>query len=323
MDVNLICGKLVRGNREEKRPEMRPWISIIIIMCSGVAFGAKAETEICATAEPRQTGIVRQTSEERVKTQEDEKVKRLRRQEEQRLSKEREIAEQRNMQYAPQFFDCRRRMGGSVLEPLVNRLNDINEDAMNHAVPRLAREVAMSKIGGSIGPVNYHRIIHTKTITSTQSIGTIQGYSPSMGVVTADVYAPVSSTKTKVGNYVCDVPNGFKAALDEMSRIGRKGHARAKAEVAACIFVDATKGMIGMDDRKALKLFESAANSGEAEAMFMQAFCLFYGIGVTKKDVSKAYRVLLDWEKCADSQSLRNSGWAKRRLSEAHEMIQN
>ena len=321
MDVNLICGKLVRGNREEKRPEMRPWIRIIIIMCSGVAFGAKAE--ICATAEPRQAGIVSQASKERVKTQEEERAERLRRKEEQRLSKEREIAEQRNMQYAQEFLNCRSRMGGSVLEPLVSRLNDINEDAMNHAVPRLAREVAMSKIGGSIGPVNYHRIIHTKTITSTQSIGTIQGYSPTTGFVTGDIYAPVSTTKTKVGNYVCDVPNGFKAALDEMSRIGRKGHARAKAEVAACIFVDATKGMIGMDDRKALKLFESAANSGEAEAMFMQAFCLFYGIGVTKKDVSKAYRVLLDWEKCSASQSLRSSGWAKRRLSEAHELIRN
>jgi hypothetical protein len=321
MDVNLICGELVRANQKEKRPEMRPWIKVIIIMCSGVAFVAKAE--ICATGEPRQTGIVRQASEKRTKTQEEERVERLRKQKEERLAKEREIAEQRNMQHAQEFFNCRSRMGGSVLEPLVSRLNDINEDAMSHATPRMARELAMSKIEGSIGPVNYHRIIRTKTITSTQSIGTIQGYSPTTGFVTGDIYAPVSSTKTKVGNYVCDVPNGFKAALDEMSRIGRKGHARAKAEVAACIFVDATKGMIGMDDRKALKLFESAANSGEAEAMFMQAFCLFYGIGVTKKDVSKAYRVLLDWEKCADSQSLRNSGWAKRRLSEAHEMIQN
>ncbi|MCR5751794.1 MAG: hypothetical protein K6G91_07520 [Kiritimatiellae bacterium] len=111
--------------------------------------------------------------------------------------------------------------------------------------------------------------------------------------------------------------------IDEMSSIGRKGHARAKAEVAACIFVDATKGMIGMDERKALKLFESAAENGEAEAMFMQAFCWFYGIGATKRDVSKAYCALLDWEKSSASRSLRNSGWAQRRLSEAHELIHN
>lgn len=228
-----------------------------------------------------------------------------------------------SMQYAQEFFNCRSRMGGSVLEPLVSRLNNINEAAMSHSLPRTARSMAMSEIAGSIGPVNYHRDIRTKTITSTQSIGTIQGYSPTTGFVTGDIYAPVSSTKTKVGNYVCDVPNGFKAVLDEMSRVGRKGHARANAEVAACIFVDATRGMIGMDDRKALKLFESAAKNGEAEAMFMQAFCLFYGIGSAKKDVSKAYRVLLDWEKCSASQSLRNSGWSQRRLSEAHELIRN
>lgn len=227
-----------------------------------------------------------------------------------------------SIRYAQKFFNCRSRMGGSVLEPLSSRLNNINEDAMSSFVPRTARTVAMAAIAGRIGPVNYHRIIRTKTITSMQSVGTFQGFS-SGGIVTGDIYAPVSSTKTKVGNYVCDVPNGFKAAFDEMSSIGRRGHARANAEVAACIFVDATKGMIGMDDRKALKLFESAANNGEPEAMFMQAFCLFYGIGAAKKDVSKAYRVLLDWEKSSDSQSLRNSGWAKRRLSEAHELIRN
>ena len=226
-----------------------------------------------------------------------------------------------SIQYAQKFFNCRSRMGGSVLEPLVSRLNDINDAAMSHAIPRTARAVAMSEIAGCIGPVDYHRRIRTKTITSTQSIGTIQGYSPDMGFVTGDIYAPVSSTKTKIGNYVCDVPNGFKAALGEMITIGRRGHARANAEVAACIFVDATKGMIGMDERKAFKLFESAASFGEAEAMFMQAFCLFYGIG--RKDVSKAYRVLLDWEQYTASQPLRNSGWARRRLSEAHEMIQN
>ena len=320
MDVNLICGELVWANQKEKRPEMRPWIKVIIIMCSGVAFVAKAEI-ICATGEPRQAGIVRQASEKRTKTQEEERVERLRKQKEERLAKEREKAEQRNMQHAQEFFNCRSRMGGSVLEPLVGRLNDINEDAMSHATPRMARELAMSKIEGSIGPVNYHRIIRTKTITSTQSIGTIQGYSPTTGFVTGDIYAPVSSTKTKVGNYVCDVPNGFKAVLDEMSRVGRKGYARANAEVAACIFVDATRGMIGMDDRKALKLFESAANFGEAEAMFMQAFCLFYGIGRSSKDVSRAYRVLLDWEKKPASQPWRNSGWASRRLNEAHELI--
>ena len=229
-------------------------------------------------------------------------------------------------QYNSNFFKARSQMGGSILEPLVQRLNDINDNEIGEAIPRTARIVVMSKISGQIGPVNYHRVIMSRTITSTENIGSFSGYSSSGGFVTGDVYGPVSRTETRAGNYVCDVPNGFKSSLNEMMSIGRKGHSRANAEVGACIFVDAAKGMIGMDERKALKLFEMAANAGDAEAMFMQSFCLFYGIGNPsnrKKNVEKAYRVLLDWERNPGSQSLRNSGWAKRRLYEAHEFIRD
>ena len=224
-------------------------------------------------------------------------------------------------QYNLAFFNIRSRMGGgSILEPLVKRLNDIEDDRMKHAVSRTARMVAMSAIAGRIGPVNYHRMIKTKTVTSTQNIGTFYGQTQGGSLISGDVYGPVSRTRTKVGGYVCEVPNGFKSAFDQMSSLGRKGHARANAEVASCIFVDAAKGMIGMDERKSLQLFEGAANAGDAEAMFMQAFCLFYGIGTqsNNSNTANAYRVLLGWEQHADSESLRNSGWAKRRLSEAH-----
>ncbi len=85
------------------------------------------------------------------------------------------------MQYAQEFLTCRSRMGGSVLEPLVSRLNNIDEHAMILSVPRTARSITMSEIAGRIGPVNYHRYMRTTTTTSTRCVGTIQGYSATGG----------------------------------------------------------------------------------------------------------------------------------------------
>lgn len=78
-----------------------------------------------------------------------------------------------------------------------------------------------------------------------------------------------------------------------------------------------------MDERKALTLFTKAADLGDADGMFMEAFCLFYGIGRTsnsKKDIYEAYRILSNWQSLPGSQALRGSGWARRRLYEAQQL---
>lgn len=220
--------------------------------------------------------------------------------------------------YEFDFFAARRGMGGSVLEALVRKLNgSITDDKMSHTSARTARATAMMSIAGTIGPIEYERQIRTKRTTSTQAIGGFQGYADGE-VVSGTVYGPVGSIKEKVGGYVAKVPTGFRKAFDQMMSVARRGHSRANAEAGACIFVDATKGQIGMDERKALAMFTKAADLGDADGMYMQAFCLFYGIG--KKDVHKAYRILLIWREQVASETLRNSGWARRRLDEAQQL---
>lgn len=220
--------------------------------------------------------------------------------------------------YAFDFFAARRGMGGSVLEALVRKLNEsVTDDKMSHTSARTARATAMMSIAGAIGPIKYERQIRTTRTISTQAIGGFDGYAGG-GVVSGTIYGPVSSIKVKVGGYVAKVPTGFRKAFDQMMRVARRGHSRANAEAGACIFVDAAKGQIGMDERKALALFTKAADLGDADGMYMQAFCLFYGIG--KKDVHKAYRILLIWREQPASEILRNSGWARRRLDEAQQL---
>ncbi len=220
--------------------------------------------------------------------------------------------------YAFDFFAARRGMGGSVLEALVRKLNEsVTDDKMSHTSARTARATVMMSIAGAIGPIKYERQIRTTRTISTQAIGGFDGYAGG-GVVSGTVYGPVSSIKEKVGGYVAKVPTGFRKAFDQMMSVARRGHSRANAEAGACIFVDAAKGQIGMDERKALALFTKAADLGDADGMYMQAFCLFYGIG--KKDVHKAYRILLIWREQPASEILRNSGWARRRLDEAQQL---
>ena len=225
--------------------------------------------------------------------------------------------------YQLDFFVAQREMGGSVLEGLVRKLNDnIDDVEMSHTSARNARAVAMSRISGSIGPVEYSRQIKTKKITSTQAIGGFDGYMDG-GVVSGTVYGPVTSIKEKDGGFVAKVPAGFKKGFEKLMTVARRGHSRANAEAGACIFVDATKGQIGMDERKALTLFSKAADLGDADGMFMEAFCLFYGIGRTstsKKDIYEAYRILSSWQSQPGAQSLRGSGWVRRRLKEASQL---
>jgi TPR repeat protein len=225
-----------------------------------------------------------------------------------------------DQKYELEFLAARRGMGGSVLEALVKKLNGGVEDGeMSQASARTARETAMKKIAGAIGPVKYEK---QKITTNTTSLHA-RTSSGCCGGGSRTVFRPLSSKKTKVGGYVATVPNGFRDALDKMIRVARCGHPRANAEVGASIFVDAAKGQIGMDERRALALFEKAAELGDADGMYMQAFCLFYGIGRTshsEKDILESYRILSIWRESPTAGSLKKSGWAQRRLDEARQL---
>ena len=81
-----------------------------------------------------------------------------------------------------------------------------------------------------------------------------------------------------------------------------------------------------MDDQGALKFFTKAAEHGDADGMFMLAFCLYYGIGtpMNKPKIGKAYEELLKLQEVLNNSNQHSvirknisSGWINRRMSEA------
>lgn len=182
-------------------------------------------------------------------------------------------------------------MGGSVLEPLVQKCNDLSDVKVASGSKNIRREM-LQHLSGSIGPVVYSRDMKTRTTYSYGSIGEFEGTTALGTRVSGDIMGTSVSTRTKVLNYKAKTPNGFREAFDSMTGLARSNYPRACAEVGACIFVDATDGMIGMDERKMLDYFKRAADGGDEDGMFMYAFCLYHGIGRSKPDLQQAAAVL-------------------------------
>ena len=281
-----------------------------------IAWERKLEEERLARGKARQEREEKMADDRR-RQEEERKAS-----EQMKLAAERKRQEKKHIKdskYQLDFLAAQRDIGGSVLKALVHKLNNnIYDSDMSNTSSRNARAVALSKISGSIGPINYSRRITTKT--STQAIGGFDGYVGG-DVVSGTVYGPV--TTIKEGSYVANVPAGFKKGFENLMSVARRGHSRANAEAGACIFVDAAKGQIGINERTAVTMFTKAADLGDADAMYMQAFCLFYGIGSisrSEKDIREAYRILTKWESQSGAQSLRDCGWAHRRLKEAQQL---
>lgn len=223
------------------------------------------------------------------------------------------------------FFQLRSQMGGSVLEPLIEKCNRLNDTDISYG-GRNVKSAIMKQLAGDIGPVSYRQTIRTKTITSYGSVGRFEGTTLWGTPIQGDVLDERISTRTKIGAYKATTPAGFRNAFDGLLSLARKKHARACAEAGACIFVEATKGQIGMDDRAALNFFKKAADYGDVDGMFMYAFCLYYGIGspTNKPRQDKAYEELLNLQNVLDdsnqSSAIRKegfSGWIGKRMSEA------
>ena len=230
------------------------------------------------------------------------------------------------------FFTAISDMGGSVLESLIKKCNRLDD----RDIPSNSRNLKMSimeRLSGRIGPVEYKRMVRTKTTTSYGSIGTFQGTTAWGTPVVGDIMGTTSSTRTKVGGYKTIVPKGFQSAFEKLERLARNKHARSCSEVGACMFVGATKGQIGTDDRRALDYFKRAMDYGDIDGMFMYAFCLYYGIGSAtgKTNKSKAYEVLQAMRGKIDKNftgastvcEVISNGWVARRLEEAVFMVKS
>lgn len=236
-------------------------------------------------------------------------------------------AEQSQAQNAT-FYAARGAMGGSVLEPLIRKCNNLSDSDIPVGMANV-KSAIMAQLSGSIGPVYYSQHFRTITTKSYQSVAQFQGYTDWGATFSGDLIAPVSSTRTKAGGWKVNTPSGFKKGFDKMQFLARRQkHARACAEVGACIFVEAIKE-IGMDDRKAIDYFKKAAEYGDCDGMFMYAFCLYCGIGKSKPDLQMCYDVLMrlkdsmanEAETKSVCQGIVNTGWVGRRLSECGERV--
>ena len=227
------------------------------------------------------------------------------------------------------FFAARAMMGGSVFEPLIRRCNDLRDSDIVERDGNVKAAI-LKCLSGRIGPIKYGQSVRTITKTSYGSVGQFEGTTTLGTHVTGDIMGTTSSTRTKVGPYNATVPPQFGQAFGDLQKLARRKHAVACAEVGACIFVEATSGWIGMSDRTALEYFKTASEYGVVDAMFMQAFCLYYGIGSPKNrpDVNQAYTILCqladelsnDSSVSSITRGLIGSGWLARRLSEARQI---
>lgn len=223
------------------------------------------------------------------------------------------------------FFSAKSTMGGSVVVPLVKKLNDLSES--NLVVDkRAARLAIMQQISGSIGPIEYTRSSRSITTTRTGQIGSFSGSSSSGGFIDGAIYGSTSSTRTKDYGYRAVVSPAFKSGLEDMVSLARRGFPDACAEVGASIFVDATRGMIGLDERRGVDFFKKASNAGNVYGKFMHAFCLYYGIG-GKEDRTNARKLLIEMQSLLknkevhrDAINITSYGWCSRRLAEARQM---
>lgn len=229
-----------------------------------------------------------------------------------------EVPDALNLKFAKALSDA----GGSVLEPLVHKCNNLRDSD----IPKQTHSVKtgiMVKIAGSIGPIKYRQEVKTKTRWSRGKIGELDGITQYGTPVTVDVIGTRTWTESKTLPYKAEAPKGFKEALAALQSLSRNKHPRASAEVGACIFVEATKGQIGMNERKMRNYFKQAAEGGDEDGMFMYAFCLYHGIG-GRVDLPKAYTAI---EQLVDSMKNKspnksairgegNSGWIGRRICE-------
>lgn len=154
---------------------------------------------------------------------------------------------------AERFEQAMSQLGGSIVVPLVKRIDALQDNDIPLADPRL-REAVMRKLEGRIGPLGCKR--------------------------------------TPKGTLLFDTPKAFRKGFDEIHSLARFGHARASAEVGAVAFTDVFGGMLGLDERRCFEFFQKAAKAGDSDAKYMSAFCLYYGIGC-KANRKQALKLLL------------------------------
>jgi len=197
----------------------------------------------------------------------------------------------------------------SVLKPLVTRCDLIDDEIVGKATGHEARLAALRCMAGKIGPIEYvHHDMKEKLKGGTIDSSFGKTISPDR-VVGGPKVPPMK------GKYDTERPDDFDRQMKRWIAATKTGDAIACAEIGAAAFLDAHDGKYSLTEQRMYKCFSLAAEAGVAEAKFMTAVCLYYGIGVTRSK-PKARAMLRDWKVASGTTKANRGGWVARRFAE-------
>lgn len=115
------------------------------------------------------------------------------------------------------------------------------------------------------------------------------------------------------GTYTVVKPDDFDETVKSWKAGLKAKDPVATGELAAALFTEAVKRDGTLNESKMYGLFKTAGEAGNADAMFMQGVCLYYGIGCTKSRMG-AFKRLEAWKKASGTTKAKRGGWVARRF---------
>lgn len=190
-----------------------------------------------------------------------------------------------------------------ILKALAQKCDVIDDEYMLKKTGTEARRAIMKSVRGEIGCIAYESEFELRDQGSRASGNFGSTYTGDKGL---KLFPPG-------GEYKLTVPADFDAKVKAWKAGMKEKDADATGEIAAALFLEAIKRDGVMNEAKMFGLFKTAAEGGNADAMFMQAICHYYGIGCTKSRPT-AYKRLEDWKRMSGTTKAKRGGWIARRF---------
>lgn len=190
-----------------------------------------------------------------------------------------------------------------ILKALAQKCDVIDDEYMFKKTGTEARRAIMRSVRGEIGCISYESEFELKVRGSRASGSFGSTYTGRKGL---NLFPPG-------GEYKLTLPADFDDKVKAWKLGLKMKDADATGELAAALFMEAIKRDGVMNESKMFGLFKTSAEGGNADAMFMQAICHYYGIGCTKSRPT-AYKRLEDWKRMSGTTKAKRGGWIARRF---------
>lgn len=190
-----------------------------------------------------------------------------------------------------------------IIAALVQKCDNIDDEYLGKQTGTEARRSIMKCVRGEIGCISYESEFELKDRGSRSSGNFGSTYSGDKGL---KMFPPG-------GEYKLSTPPDFEAKVKTWKKGLKEKDSRATAELAAALFMEAVKREGTLNESKMFAFFKTAADQGEADAMFMTGVCYYYGIGCTRSR-SRAFKNLEAWKQASKTTKAKRGGWIARRF---------